>query len=352
MSEYRNNHIIKLREDLLNLARKNSSPTRTIAFVWKTSNTPRDLLHNIVSHRIQSRGENHQNLRASTDPTVIDDYQETIWKFFGQMQEFDDVCNKIDGEFDEIFEIDFEWTMREVLENALEFLLAKGVIEAIPTQVAVDAAVEKVGDYRISDKIREVADAKKSVSKKVLPPRYYGIAVEVDLKKHLTPYFTEGQNQLWEELHVVDVLKKVDRVESAPHITLVHEKEVESCAVDDMTASSATNLWTLYSTLSTSEDSNSVEIVLGPLLAYDSRVMAVQVSSITSLATPPRSIELVAGKKAHVTIGTLRHEIRPIEGKFIIEQALAGEASTEAGGVIMTKEIGLITCRGKIAGLR
>ena len=314
--------------------------------------------------------------------------------FFGQFEEFDEVCNEADSAFQHVFQIDFEWDLERVVKESVGFLESVGVItaEEVPSEARINEAVRKVGKYRVAAEVKAAIDVKqgKAKLKEKFKPRYYGIAIErVDLKAELDGYFVEeGRGkELWEKL------KGGELVEQNPHITLVHEKEVALATLSNGTDStppidddptSAPNLWNRYAQLtappaksSTSDKKTAagsssdqkteiepesvvqddmatlVEVTLGPMLVFNSRVMAIEVSSIVSLAsTTPVSIDLVGGKPAHVTVGTLGMEIRPIEGKFIVQNALAGEQRTELGGAIGRIEVGLIRCRGRIAGLK
>ena len=385
----RNNHIAKLRSDLIAASKSLKPPkaVRTLAFVWDISTTPSDTVHSFCEARIESRGANHQNLR-STDP----DYVDTVRKFFGQFEEFDEVCNEADSAFQHVFRIDFAWDLERVVKESIRFLESVGVISAeeVPSDESILDAVRRAGEYKVEEEVKEASEVTKEKAKKKekFKPRYYGIAITgIDLKAELDRYFAdEGRGkELWEKL------KEGELVERNPHITLVHEMEVKmastpelSIGVDsaptlDSDPNSAPNLWNRYASLvaaaaikssdpdveaaplkTDAEDSSTlVEVTLGPMLVFDSRVMSIEVSSIVSLvstspSTPNEaaSIDTVGAKPAHVTVGTLGMEIRPIEGKFIVERALAGERTTELGGVIGKIDVGLIKCRGRIAGLK
>lgn len=372
LTQHRNNHQKTLRSDLLKLASSSPLPTRTIAFHWSTPSLPKDSLHAICSHRIVTRGQNHQNLRQGSEDLVLR-------LFFGQQEAFDEVLlGGVDAGFGEVWTVDFRWTREEVLEECCKFLFNKGIIERLPSEEKRTQALEVVDRYRTAEIIKGAPDSKKAPTVAIVhPPRYYGISVKVDLKDVLGSYFAEEGapgRDIWETLGTVSKLTGVSRIEREPHITLVHEKEVElegknsTGPVDaggEDKKDTATTLWALYKTLFlatpspappfpadftpieqlSSIDPTLVQLTLGPLLAFNDRVMSVQVSAIDSPSVP---VHLVDNRPAHITIGTLDSLIRPIEGKMLMEKALQGEALV-AGGTVLIQEI---RCWGRIAGLR
>jgi tRNA ligase len=344
----RNNHLVSLRSDLLR-ASLSLSPRRQVRMValhWPISSaaTPQDVVHSICASRIVRRGANHQTLRAG------EDHEGILARFIGAVEGFGGIE---DVEFDHVLEMDIKWSQEESLKKVLELLVR--VVEGLemPEEEKIQEAMRVAAGYKpVFKKAGITVEAKQKHDKKLAAkaPRYYGLAVEIDLKKVIGDIFdSNGADPT-----LFKLLVDSDRVELAPHITLVHEKERES--LDPALKLIVDDLWIRYSTLIESsvapadaavdETPLVVELILGPTITYDSRVMSLQVSSIISSS----GIEL-RDSGAHITIGTIAQEVRPIEGKWLMEKALKGETETE-GGLIRTIKIEPITCKGRLAGMR
>ncbi|GAA5900734.1 tRNA ligase [Sporobolomyces salmoneus] len=374
----KNNHQIKHRQDLITLVHSLSSlyRIRLIALVYPidSPSLPRDKFHSLMSSRIVSRGENHQSLRAGTE------HEAAIWQFLGQHEEFDPVSNATsDGKFDFVVEIKPEATREEALEylvKELEKVQGMGIED--PGEEKRREAIEWAKGYKVEKK-KEVGESTGSAIKKRSPPknvkpRYYGLSVDVDLKelveKHL-PKPREGETTtpttLWTEL------VKSHRVETSPHVTLVHQLELQS--PDPVFQSAKQSLWNKYERLvqlasssseSATEDDRKkklleVEVTLGPKLVWNDRVMSIQVSSLRQLHPSTKSdndkeeedledesISLVDDRSSHITIGTRSSDIRPVEGKFLMEKALLEGGAKEG---IEEIEIGEVKVKARLAGL-
>lgn len=374
-SAFRNNHIRKLRSDLVDSSTSLNPKqhVRLIALVWNLDSPtlPRDKVHAICASRIVSRGQNHQTLRAG------EGHESAIWQFFAQYEEFDQVTNSEDSRFNEVIEMRLEWDQKETLVKTLDRLVERLGIEK-PSEEKIEEALQFARDYTPTIK-KEISAAKLA---KALAPRYYGIAVEQDLPSLLNPYFLDNSLKikglniaLYSHLHLAK------RIELNPHITLVHEVELTN--PDKIFAAKKQILWDHYASLisnAATEGSESlvVDIELGPRIFWDKRVMSIEVSKITS-ASQPKSLAVVEGGEAvvqekevagmkkdvgaipyleegkgsaHITVGTIETSIRPVEGKLIVKAWEDGKKTTVDGGKIMIMDIGIIKCKGKVMGMK
>ncbi|GAA6009673.1 hypothetical protein JCM10207_004149 [Rhodosporidiobolus poonsookiae] len=356
----KNNHILKHRTDITALA-ESLAPAhnvRLIALVWPTNTTslPRDKFHALCASRIVARGENHQTLRAG------EEHEQIIWQFLGQHEAFDP-SNSADAKFDHVVDMRAEWTQLQALEHVvaelgkIDGVLPPGTKVPLP-QDKVDGALAHARGWMT--KIRkESAPAQRGP--KSTAARYYGIAVEVDLRafveRHLPQKEKDDKGSLW------NALVKASRVERKPHVTLVHRTELDSPDEKVRTAKQA--LWDRYAALvdaaqqggSGAADARAkldVELTLGPKLVWDGRAMSVEVSALECKV--PRGagegIALSEGRGAHITVGTRASDIRPVEGKFLMEAAAEGKKESKEGGKIHVVEVkGLIKVLGRLAGL-
>ncbi|KAI5476406.1 tRNA ligase [Pseudohyphozyma bogoriensis] len=339
----KNNHIRKLRTDLVEVA-QSAAPAhkvRLVALVWPVDSPeyPRDKLHALCASRIVTRGQNHQTLRAG------EGHENALWQFFGQHEAFEPATNKEDGAFHEVIEMKHDWTKKEALEHVVEKMV--GILGvAKPSDKEIEEALEFADGYKptvfkqLTDKEREKLEEKKK-------PRYYGIAVEARLFDVLSPVFAPGSNETF------DAISKAGRIEQNPHVTLVHEVELQSS--DEEFKKAKKELWdhyvkTVEGTKTAGADSVAIEVTLGPRVVYDSRAMSIEVSNISSKVDGVLRLE---GKKsAHVTVGTLENDIRPVEGKLLFDALADGKTESEKGGEIHVKEMEVVKCRGVLKGLR
>lgn len=302
---------------------------------------PRDKLHEIFASRIVARGQNHQTLRAG------EGHEAAIWQFFGQHEKFDPATNKEDGDFDDVIELSPAWGKLQALEHVVDRLVDI-VGLARPTAEQLDAAITYADAYRPKVFKEISADAKAKLEAR-RGFRYFGIAAEQDVAALVGPLFTDTTRP-----PLLEHLLLSDRIIKSPHVTLVHEAEVKSA--DEAVAKVHKLRWDHYAQLvkaatKAGSDSLVVELTIGPRLVWDDRAMSLEVSALTSAAGT--SLQLaVDGRSAHITVGTKEEDIRPVEGKLVLEAALRGDKTTELGGEIHVLEFEPVKVRGRIAGLR
>ncbi|GAA6030850.1 hypothetical protein JCM8097_008906 [Rhodosporidiobolus ruineniae] len=362
----KNNHLIKHRSDLVALANSLAphKNVRLVALVWPTNTVtlPRDKFHALCSSRIVVRGENHQTLRAG------EHHEQVIWQFLGQHEPFDP-ANGADAKYDHVVEMRAEWEQDEALQHAVEELakidglLPPGVEVPLP-EAKVKDAVDHARGWKTTVR-KETTEASLKQRAKPQAARYYGLSVELDLhalvERHLPAEARDDPHGLWK------ALVKASRVERRPHVTLVHRNEVEAALTEEAKKEKQA-LWDRYERLveaaiapaqegkdvdarKAAQARLDVELVVGPKLVYDSRVMSLEISSL-SPSDPSSGIELVQGRGAHITIGTRASDIRPVEGKFIMEAAARGETETKEGGKIHVVELaGETKAPARLAGL-
>jgi len=377
----KNNHQVKHRQDLVQLVNSvaNQYRVRLIALVYPidSNSLPRDKFHSLMSSRIVQRGDNHQSLRAG------ELHESIIWQFLGQHEEFDPVGNSTtDGMFDQVIEIKPEWNQFETLKFVVDQLsqiqgLGIPTSENLGDQV-LEEAVEWAKSYKVELKKETLQDSTTAIKKrqppKLFKPRYYGLLVDVDLRQLIQEQdLSEGGKSLWNDL------VKASRVELKPHVTLVHHVELESR--DETFRNKKQVLWDKYekmvnlATVTTNgngEQQQSTErrvgnqlkvrLTLGPRLVWNDRVMSIEVSSLeqpssssSSSSEVDETISLVEDRSAHITVGTRSSDIRPIEGKILMEKALKATLSTDDDddddGKIQEIRIREIKVEARLAGL-
>ena len=282
-----------------------------------------------MSSRIVSRGQNHQSLRAGESHEAI------IWQFLGQHEEFDQATNaQSDGKFDRVIEMKPEWEREEALAYVIEQLMkveGMGIVD--PGEERRREAVEFAKEWKVKNKKETSEDSSSALKKrqqKPTKPRYYGLRVEVNLGQLVRDALPE--EELSNPASLWNHLVKSSRVELHPHVTLVHQVELQS--QDPEFKEKKRVLWDKYEGMvqhatregSTPEDKQTLEVklTLGPRLVWNDRAMSIEVSSL-SQPESTSTISLVEDRSAHITVGTRASDIRPIEGKFLMEKALKVE---------------------------
>ncbi|GAA5984590.1 hypothetical protein JCM10908_003413 [Rhodotorula pacifica] len=351
----KNNHTAKHRAELVSLAEAlyPAHTVRLVALVWPTNSDtlPRDKFHALCASRIVERGQNHQTLRAG------EQHEQIIWKFLGQHEPFDVEVNAADSKFDHVIEMHAEWNQDEALERCLaELAKIDGLLPpdtALPLpREQVAEAVAYARSWKPSVRKEAPATPQPKPRQKTAAARYYGISVDVDLEtlaaKHLPISVKDDPKSTW------NALVKSSRLERHPHVTLVHRNELESS--EESVRVKKQSQWDRYAQLvedaskeGASQAALEVEVTLGPRLAWDGRAMSIEVSALE--AKSDSAITLAGDRGAHITLGTRASDIRPVEGRWLMEAVMDGKKKTAAGGEIHIIEIECVKVNGRLAGL-
>jgi tRNA ligase len=299
---------------------------RTIILLWNVSSLPYNELHRICTARVVGRGENHQSLR----PSETREHENIVGRFISEYQPFDN------GSFNYVVDID----IKDEPLVALEKITAKlcDLLEIPPPdREELEASLDRAKNYKIS--FRKEHDRSSGV--RTIQPRYYGVALEIDLANFLGEFYAKNPNV---DRSLFDKLVSANGVERRPHVTLVHNKEVTSEAPDKR------ELWEKSKSLA--EEDKVVEVKLGPRIFWDERVLAIEASPIALFSDDIHKAAADKRYAHHVTVGTADAEVRPVEGKLILEAFLDGKEESAQGGRIHFAEIGeTVTVKGRVRGL-
>ncbi|KAM0786912.1 hypothetical protein ACM66B_002336 [Microbotryomycetes sp. NB124-2] len=402
----KNNHQRKHREDAISTARslEPSHHVRTVALVYAidTPELPRDKVHALCASRILQRGDRHQTLRPilpgeTNDETDLKMHEQAIWQFLGQYEAFDPALNGSgDGQFDLVVDLRPEWTREQALQHVISSL--QGVVPGVkePSSEELKEAIEYASSWS-PDKKKVVTKEQVDKKKAKIKPRYYGVKVEANLADLVSKALEAHQSAdsvRDDEDDTFSYLLKHDRVEKNPHVTLVHENEIKDSTASKIVEKAATNfaavtgsvtatpaplqldeaarqrkqaLWDRFSNMiklaeQRGSQSLDVDVTLGPRIAWDQRVMTIEVSALSKSTTSvpgsvaeKEEIEMPGqgdDRHAHVTVGTRDDKIRPVEGKWLLEALIRGERQTRNGGEIRFVEIEPIKVKGHLAGLK
>lgn len=340
---------------MVDIASKATERTRLIALVWPLTKMPQNEIHRICSDRIVGRGENHQSLR----PVKTGEHELILMRFFSQIEEFDPIFNQNgDAKFDDVVELDLSWDFESSLRCVVEQLVE--VLELPkPTEGELETAIQATKGYKpalYKEMKVEGLDSGAKGGGKNKGVRYYGIAVEVDLPSLLEEWFSNHPEV--SHCKTYDLLKSKKRIETKPHVTLVHEKELEASedAENAKEVEYATSLWEKCKTVSLrwGEEVVTAKLTLGPLLVWDDRAMCIQVSGVEYEGKDLKAEDVPNDDRKdsyHITVGTIGQDVRPVEGRWLLESALKGETVSRAGSQIDKVEMKPVEVKGRIKGL-
>lgn len=199
--------------DIPNNSALSEFSVRKIALVYDVDHHPANKVIRIACERVFERGDNHQSLRP--DPKDQMRHELVIKRF---QSEF---VPPEPGSFDHIVKLSVVEDQRTNLQttvNALFPILGK----EMPSSDQLDQALEDALMYKTTLR-------KKLQGVETRPPRYYALAVEVDLEeaaRAALQSLDKDSKERKEGEEFVDFLVAHGRLTGKPHITIVHETEV------------------------------------------------------------------------------------------------------------------------------
>lgn len=365
---------------------------KIVALAWSLELLPLNTLHRLMADRIVRRGSNHQSLVADTTSAVGARSHETIlWRFLEDLETLGHAEGKGEGDrgrgdaaVDRVMRLNVETSQEEQLQVVCDNVILKetkdigavsGAFSREPTEGERRAALDAARDYKVDaagsiEQQRSKLDGKKQAR----TPRYYGLAVELDLTAVIAALLSEvGQDSAASRgaAAMFAELRSRNRINPRPHITLVHstslkvqEGEGESAAVR-----SARRCWDRYTEL-VAEGTVEFAIELGNL-AYDDRVMAFSIKSVYPVDKTAEAAlsseefwELQGGRgdstsdsvKAatwhpHITVGTMDESIRPYEANGVMRAAEARGPGGTAGKVHLVEAPKTVRAVGRLSGM-
>lgn len=338
---------------------------KIVALSWSLDLHPLNTLHRMMSDRIMVRGSNHQSLVADVNsPAGSRSHEAVLWRFLETLETLNSAEGKGQGDqgrgdaaFDDVIELDVEMSQEEQLKKLCVEMRRVSPFD-LPSSTLdegqLTSALEAAKNYKVKVKKIGADNDFKSAHEKSRKcsggqPRYYGIAVEVDLAKLIPRLLDEAEGQAEDGVKrqslsraraMFNQLQTNSRVISRPHITLVHSsntlkkpsREQKSCP--DPERQAAQERWDAYCSLLASGDAVEFDIELGHLV-WDGRVMAFSIQNVSPSAASTKALSaakfwaLQGGRggpnqgiwRPHVTVGTSSAEIRPFEANRVMREA-------------------------------
>lgn len=362
---YSNNHLAQHRQELEKTASTSTStPTRLIALNFPLSpplqSLPQHTLHRLCSSRITSRGDRHQTLRAQEGN--VKRHEDILWRFFVTAEKLED------DEVDDVINLRIEDTLEANLKIVLERLHELLQVE-IPSAERLQAALEKVKSYDpdVRKTLMEAATRSDAT-------RYFSVAPEVSLVQMAEDVIAGSSAAESTKAGARAFLKGLadkGRITTRPHITVVHESEVEAERLEALSVTDSPapkedgpmkKCWDACTLLANPPGSSFPTDV--PLfeftishLVFSEKVMSLVISSLRPspqslscsgpLASVLESLVVPDIEHAHFTIGTPDESIRPFEGRLLVrekrKEGMSGEGVLEVGHAI--------SGQGRVVGL-
>lgn len=275
-------------------------------------------------------------------------------------------------ECDEVIELRVERSLEDNLRTVLGRLKELMPALKLPTEERIGEVLTQVGSYDPDIRKTLMEAAKADVT------RYYAIAPEVDLpsltREAIRQSTASDDVKLEAEAFLARLLEN-RRLTGRPHITLVHETEVELERVERLslaekagdeppTASPWKQTWDQCVALANPATADGQPPLFDftiSHLVFSEKVMSLVVSSLRpsiAAAAPPADTpgalaDVPDLEHAHFTIGTADDSLRPYEGRLlVIEKRKAGALDvgreSAEGVLVLPKEI---KGQGRVVGL-
>jgi tRNA ligase len=266
---------------------------------------------------------------------------------------FDPAVNKSDQMFDHVIKVgieeDISIRLREVIDELVPILGLER-----PTEEAIDDAIKQSLDY-----------VPKNFAKKQTPNKmdydWFGVLLDygqhkLDIGKMMTRLFS---NQTFEpgKNSVYWSIQRKNAWKTDPHVTLIHSADITDSLEKQ-------KLWLEYEKLCEPNYKKrgpafEVEVTTGPKLLWNSRIMALQVSSIKSVSSEV-PLPLDPDLPAHITLGLknqkqIRYDdnkdpVKPVEAKYLTKAFKEGKETMEVGGKIHSMDVEPMVLIGRLSG--
>ncbi|WFD34158.1 RNA ligase (ATP) [Malassezia cuniculi] len=310
----RNNHLEQHREEFVDIVRRVSGPqrggglgprVRLVALFWRVDELPTADIHELLAQRIVDRGERHQCLRVGEKETFA--YDAILRRFITELVPFDEKSTPADAQFSECISFSLLNSLEDNLHAALDALVPMLGLER-PAEEAVRGALESARQY--APTVRK-ATPQTSVRdpNAIYKTSYIGVSV--------AECIDELAGKLVSSKHAKQVLEKivaVHRVVPNPHVTLVHQFEMEN--------EDAQRRWDIYFEAAKERPRCTMQITG---VAWSDRVMSLEVKSLRCETLDIGALQ-GDGFLPHITVGVTSASTKHIEGREVFALLAQGGA--------------------------
>lgn len=322
----RNNHQRRERKQIFDDMGAQVENARFIALHYVHHSGNADKIRSATRERVFGRGDNHQTIRAGSDPKNVMSIMEGFISRFEPV----DIDKNPDANFDVVIDLDPTLDSRENLEivvNRLQEVYPK-LIPELPSAEAYDEAIRAALEEYKPD-IKHVIKSNESRNPKQLQRnqpqqkanpgkriQYFCISLP---RQEIISLLDRTFPRDSEDSSFINNLRTIDRFQSDFHVTLIHNADAKRYP----------EVWTRWSDLQASQaEVGGDESVLGTAevrlksVVWDDRIMALAADVLTPGVKSVNQI-------AHITIGTGSKDIKPKESNSMLEKWKAGNEARE-----------------------
>ena len=351
----RNNHQKRERQQLIQDVSRIARDARFVAlhYVHEPKHQLLPSIRKVTQQRVLDRGDNHQTIHASKGEREIVGIMEG---FLGRFEACD-TKREPDSSFDEVINLDVTASSLQNLEVVISRLYEaypKAMPENMPTQQDMEQAIQyamgatvdlkhdlsfgggrgpkqkptsaRNGDHHSSEPL--------TTEQAIAKLEYFQITVSSTvITSTLSALF---QNSSPDEAKMYKALKQSRRIQQEFHVTLIH---TQSRHTNTKTWNDYASAYHMAMMNPSGKESDRLSPNLGPArlrlerLVWDDRVMALV---IRILPTNNGTTWPCANEIPHITIGTAKADIKPVESNELLARWMAGG---NEGGKIMEKEV-------------
>jgi tRNA ligase len=254
-------------------------------------------------------------------------------RFLQDRQAFDPALHgDSDGLIHEEIDIDPSLDALPMLKSMCDRLVPLLKLE-MPSHEELEEALKEAKDYKPS--------LRKEIKADPIKCRYYAVSAEVNLESFIAGLLESQKLQcdLWK------TLQDEDRIEKHPHITILHSKKKPGEDASDKNKKDFDDFWAECRTLSHRQCD--FTITVGPRLAWNDRVMTLEVSKLETQEVLGQSSRLHHDDShRHITIGTKSKDISGYEGKVLMHDLVAGKTHG-----MQVAEVGVHQFQGRMKGM-
>ncbi|CUM57285.1 unnamed protein product [Debaryomyces tyrocola] len=283
-------------------------------------------LFDVTYDRISKRGDNHQSIKFNTDAKLANQVMNGFIKRFQRL----DINQEPDNQFDLVINMKISadssfFNSKTIIEELKQF---PGLVDTIPSDADIENSFKKALDYKPDftkafgkpekNKKKDASSTQPKKTKKSIV--YYGVRIDMQKFKSIIDSKL-GSNPAWAELN------NIGRVQDEFHITLSHA----SAAKKDQ---AQIDIW---EDLNKKFDSEFIlnkyegkdvmtldfycDIKFKKLIIAKDTLICVDSSIVKSFDANHEVVELKCSNAyPHITIGTMKPEIKPFQSNIILTQ--------------------------------
>jgi tRNA ligase len=348
----RNNHLEKHYEELIEMPFNTKLgpgkilkefDVRFIGIKWNVDDLPYHRVLRVCSERVVKRGDNHQTLRP--DLTIEAEHEAIVGQFLRNFKQPDA------DDFEKLIPVEVTDDSRVVLEKVVD-----GIIELIgltkPSEEELDEALKVAAEYKTKTPYHAPAKISRAI-------RYFGLAPEIDLSELVSTILAQSPNATAESLFTD--IKSNYRITAKPHVTLSHEKNVES-ERERLPNGPHQKCWDQCKLLAADSAASMYKYNITHLV-WDDRAMSLIIDALHPCdeATVQLEVPEDYAKHLHITVGTRSEEISAFESRGIVavaQEGIAkgedigeGQEAVEGGGKVRWMKVEGLSGEGRVRGM-